>query len=89
MTFNYENTDTPDDVVRSVAAEMSGGGLKPLSEDERLQREQWRQEQYQREQERKADQEYRQLMAEEAARQEAAEALAQANREARIQLRER
>jgi hypothetical protein len=40
MAFNYEaQTDTPDDVIRRIAAEMSGGGLKPPSEGEQLERE--------------------------------------------------
>jgi hypothetical protein len=38
----------PDETVRSVAAEMSGGGLKPLTDEERAERERWREELRQR-----------------------------------------
>jgi FMN phosphatase YigB (HAD superfamily) len=47
--FDYDNTNHPDDeTVRSVAAEMSGGGLKPLTDDERVERARWREELRQR-----------------------------------------
>jgi hypothetical protein len=43
MAFNYE-VETDDEAVRAVAAEISGGGLKPLTDEERAQRERWRDE---------------------------------------------
>jgi hypothetical protein len=48
MAFDYGDIDTPDETVRSVAAEMSGGGLKPLTDEERADRERWREELRQR-----------------------------------------
>ena len=38
MTFDDEADDVSPDVIRSVAAEISGGGLQPLSDEEKLQR---------------------------------------------------
>ncbi len=89
MSFDYQNIDTPDD----VAAEMSGGGLKPLTEDEKLERQIWREEQAFLAQERNT--EYRQRQAERAAeaeaiaRHESALALAEANRKSRLERQER
>ena len=42
--FNYDADDTPDDVVRSVAASMSDTALKPLTDVEIAEREEWRRE---------------------------------------------
>jgi hypothetical protein len=85
IEFDYSDADTPDEVVRSVAAEMSGGRLNPLSEDERLERERWREELRRRDEERQAEQEYRQAVADEAARQELADEIAERNRQWRLQ----
>jgi hypothetical protein len=42
MSFNYDDTGPPDDVVRSVAASMSDTALKPLTDLEIAEREEWR-----------------------------------------------
>jgi hypothetical protein len=89
IEFDYTATDTPDDVVRSVAAEISGsGGLKPLSDEERLEREIWREQQRRRDEERQAEHEYRRAEIDLAARQEAAAELAERNRIAREKARQ-
>jgi len=41
IEFDFDGPPVPDDVVRSVAAEMSGGGLKPLTAQEVLERQEW------------------------------------------------
>jgi hypothetical protein len=92
-TFNYSQTDTPDDVVRAVAAEMSGRELKPLSDQERLERELWREEQALVAKQRRFEYEQRQAEqaaeAEAVARHEAALEQAERNRVARLELQER
>ena len=84
--------DVPDDVVRSVAAEISGGGLKPLSDQEKLDREIWREQQLRQralaDEQRAFEREQRQAELEATARHEAAEALALANRQARERMRQ-
>jgi hypothetical protein len=87
--FDYTATDTPDDVVRSVAAEISGGGLKPLSDHERLQRQLWRDEQAWQSEQRRAEREHQRAEAEAVARHEAALEQAEANRRARLERQER
>jgi hypothetical protein len=58
--FNYDADDTPDEVVRGVAADIGGRGLRPLTPDEIAEREEWRREYLARqEQERLAAEEYR------------------------------
>jgi hypothetical protein len=42
--FDYTATDTPDDVVRKVVADISGRRLRPLTNGERMEREAWRSE---------------------------------------------
>ena len=42
MAFDYEAHDTPDDIVRGIAAEMSDSVLKPLTDVEIAEREEWR-----------------------------------------------
>jgi hypothetical protein len=83
MAFDYTVTDTPDDVVRAIANEMSDGGLKPLSDEERLERQIWREEQAFLAQERLIERERQQAEIEAAARHEQALALAEDNRRAR------
>jgi len=80
MAFDYDATDTPDEVVSAVAAEMSSGGLKEESDEERdkrfLANQAWREEQRRRdEQHRLAYQQERKAKAE-ADRREAAIAAA-------------
>jgi hypothetical protein len=93
MAFDYEaQPDTPDDVIRRIGAEMSGGGLKPLSDAERLEREIWRaqraQERALADEQRKIERERQEAEKEAVARQEAAESLALANRQAREKARQ-
>ena len=85
--FDYSATDTSDDVVRSVAAEISGGGLKPLSDEERLERQIWREEQAFLAEERRFEYEQRQAEIEAIARAEHAAEISERNRVARLQLR--
>jgi hypothetical protein len=40
MSFDYE-TETSDEAIRAVVAEIKGAPLKPLSPDEQLERERW------------------------------------------------
>jgi hypothetical protein len=40
--FNYDAADTPDEVVRGIAAEVSDSALKPLTDVEIAEREEWR-----------------------------------------------
>jgi hypothetical protein len=93
MSFDYTATDTPDDVVRSVAAEINGGGLKPLSDDERLEREIWREQQAWRAEQRDAERRQRQAEqaaeAESIARAEQAAEIAESNRRLRLERQER
>jgi hypothetical protein len=42
MSFDYDDTDTADDVIRSVAASMSDTALKPLTDLEIAERQEWR-----------------------------------------------
>jgi hypothetical protein len=92
-----DTPDVSDDVIRAVAAEMSGHGLRPLSDEEREQRrienELWRWECQQREEQRRFEYEQQQAIKAEAAgrdRRIAAEAARQkANRELRERDRER
>ena len=44
-SFDFNWPDVSPDAVRAVANEMSDGGLKPLTDDERDERERWREEQ--------------------------------------------
>ncbi len=73
MGFDYSNTETDDEAVRTVAAEISGGGLQPLSAEEQIAREYWRERQRQRDQQMRLERERR-----------AAEAAAEARRQAAV-----
>jgi hypothetical protein len=92
-TDSSAQTDVSDDVVATVAAEMSSHGLRPLSDDELLQREVWRAEWHQRdEQRRQRDEQQRlehQAAQAEATRREAAIAAQEAREKAQHELRER
>ena len=92
-TDSSAQTDVSDDVVATVAAEMSSHGLRPLSDDELLQREAWRAEWHQRdEQRRQRDEQQRlehQAAQAEATRREAAIAAQEAREKAQHELRER
>jgi hypothetical protein len=58
--FNYDADDAPDDIVRGVAAEILGGSLRPLTDAEIAEREEWRRDYLARiEQERIADEQHR------------------------------
>jgi hypothetical protein len=87
--FDYTATDTPDDVVRKVVADISGRRLRPLTNDERMEREAWRSEMAMRAELARIDQEQHRAEVEAAQRQEQADALAEANRRARIQARDK
>jgi hypothetical protein len=41
MAFNYDDVDVDESAIASLAAEISGGGLAPLSDEQRLERERW------------------------------------------------
>jgi hypothetical protein len=82
IKFDYSATSAPDDVVRSVAAEMTGGGLKPLTDDERIERKIWREEQAWLAEQRDMDRRQRQA-------EQAAEAEAMARHEAALEQAER
>jgi hypothetical protein len=41
-SFNYDDADAPDEVIRSVAASMSDSALKPLTDLEIAERDEWR-----------------------------------------------
>jgi hypothetical protein len=60
-SFNYDDADTPDlEAVRGVAAEMQGLPLKPLTDLEAAERDEWRRDYQARiEQERMAAEQYR------------------------------
>jgi hypothetical protein len=88
-TFDYENTDTPDDVVRRVVSEVTGTRLKPLSDEERLERHHWREQLHERDLERRVERERIDAENEAAARAEAAAEIAERNRQMRIEHRER
>src|SRR5947207_1120303 len=90
MAFDYDDAaDTPDEVVRGIAAEMSDSVLKPLTDVEIAEREEWLHEHHARvEQERIAAEEY--LMAQErqqaeVAQQAAARSANEAREKARIE----
>lgn len=88
MTFDLDSPDVPDDVVRSVAAEITGGGLKPLTDDERTERERWREQQRRQrawaDEQRRMEHEHRQAESEAIARAEHAAEVAERNRKARL-----
>ena len=87
MAFDYEAADTDDETVRAVAAEMAGGGLKPLSEEEialrEIEREVRLEETRQREEQWRLEHQQQEAAKLEAAQREAAIAAAEANRKAR------
>jgi hypothetical protein len=93
MAFDYTATDTPDEVIRAVVAEMRDADLKPISEDERLKRQLWRDEQAwlaeQRRIERERQRERQRDEAEAIARHEAALEQAEQNRALRLAQQER
>jgi hypothetical protein len=87
--FDYNSPSVPDTAVADVAADIkSHGKLPPLSDEERaarkIENEIYRWQCQQRDQERQAKHEYRQAVADEAARQEAAIERAESNRQARL-----
>jgi hypothetical protein len=83
-SFNYDAADTPDEIVRGVAAAMSDSALKPLTDLEIAERDEWRRDFLARQEQERADAERHRLERErqqaEVARREAAIA-AQAERE--------
>jgi hypothetical protein len=83
IEFDYSATEASDDVVRSVAAEMTGGGLKPLTDDERVEWEIWREEQALLAEQRAVEYRERQTEQEAVARAEHAAEIAERNRKAR------
>jgi len=87
--FDLNSPDVPDDVIRSIANEMSGGGLKPLSDQERLEWEAWRAQQLEQralaDERRRLEHEERRAEAEAQALHEAALERAELNRKQRLQ----
>jgi len=77
------NDDMPDeDTVRRICDEMCDRGLAPLTDDERLEREAWREKARRLTDLRKVEHEHRQAVADEAARQQEADEIAERNRQA-------
>lgn len=73
MTFDYNDTEVSDDVVRAVSQEMAGGTLPPLTDEDLAEREVWRAYLRQRDHEMQLERERAR-----AAKQEAANQLARA-----------
>jgi hypothetical protein len=73
---------------RRIAAEISGGGLEPLSDDERIERQNWREEQNFLAQERRLERERQQDEADAVARHEAALEQQEANRKRTLERQE-
>jgi Asp-tRNA(Asn)/Glu-tRNA(Gln) amidotransferase A subunit family amidase len=86
MAFDYTAiADTPDGVVRAVAAEMSDSRLKPLSDQERLERAHWRKEQALLAKKLSAERERHEQERDAIARAEEAAEIAAANRKRRLE----
>ena len=85
MAFDYSSTDTDDETVRRIAGEIAGTPLAPLSDQERAERELWREQLRNWEEQSRSEAERKRAVAQSIAERERRTAQVEANRKARLE----